>query len=404
MNAEYQAFLQILKSYIDGNKMKTFPENINWETIIKLAESHNLTGIVYIQCREYLSGKKYLSSIFQRLQKGFMWDVFYSQEKRKDFERLEAAFTAEKIPFLAFKGIVLKDYHPAPELRTMGDVDILIHPEDRRKSRRIMMELGFEEKGESGSAVLTYDYDMAHYEIHDRMIYEPLANQVDYESYFNKAWDHARPVKGSSRYELDESFHFLYLIAHTAKHIVNKGCGFRPYLDMIFLARGAGERMDWNWICGQLEELGLMEFAKVCSAECKNWFDIELPVSGKKLKDSDYQEMTEKVLSDGIFGHRNAENNIAAWGKLYHRSGKPYWRVALSVVKNSLFPSYEDMRTVSQYSFVDHRPWILPAAWVYRYCYCMLNKFGSGVKRLSEPYRRKKEIKDRDEKIRKLGL
>ena len=80
----------------------------------------------------------------------------------------------------------------------------------------------------------TFSDGVVTYDIHSHMFYEPLANQVDYQSYFDQAWRFARPLLDTSRYELDEGFHFLYLMAHTAKHIINKGCGLRPFLDMVF--------------------------------------------------------------------------------------------------------------------------------------------------------------------------
>lgn len=69
-----------------------------------------------------------------------------------------------------------------------------------------------------------------------------------------------------------------------------------------------------------------------------------------------------------------------------------------------LFPSYEDMRTIPWYSFLDGHPWMLPLAWVYRYGYCLKHKFTQGKQALTEPYVRKKEIEERCSYISDWGL
>ncbi len=126
----------------------------------------------------------------------------------------------------------------------MGDTDFLIRGKDRLHCHQLMCSLHYTPKEDPG-AVWTYSDGVVTYEIHSHMFYEPLANQVDYQSYFDQAWRFARPLLDTSRYELDEGFHFLYLMAHTAKHIINKGCGLRPFLDMVFFIQQQNRNMNW---------------------------------------------------------------------------------------------------------------------------------------------------------------
>ena len=101
--------------------------------------------------------------------------------------------------------------------------------EDADKMLRIMQELGFQRLVDN-HAVWTYYAKDIIFELHDHMFYEHLTNEVDYPAYFDRAWDYVGQ-------ELWESFHFLYLITHLAKHTINKGMGFRAYLDLIFFCR-----------------------------------------------------------------------------------------------------------------------------------------------------------------------
>ena len=41
------------------------------------------------------------------------------------------------------KGYYLRECYPVPELRTFGDIDVLIHPEDRARTDDLMKRLGY---------------------------------------------------------------------------------------------------------------------------------------------------------------------------------------------------------------------------------------------------------------------
>lgn len=155
-------------------------------------------------------------------------------------EELSAAFREAEIDFVPFKGTCISEYYPDPALRTMGDMDLAIHTEDRQRSDKVMKRLGYVSMVDN-HAVWTYQKD-------DRFCLKP-------------------------------EFHFLYLLAHTAKHIINKGYGIRGFLDLVFFVRGEPD-MDWDWIEEQLRELRLLDFAKTCFALCQRWFDVELPLAG----------------------------------------------------------------------------------------------------------------------------
>ena len=114
--------------------------------------------------------------------------------------------------------------------------------------------------------------------------------------------------------------------------------------------------------------------------------------------------MTEKVFIDGIFGFANSENEIAGFAKKVHREQLPYWMTSVKMTFRLLFPSYNNMRLIPYYNFVDGKPYLLPIAWLYRFIYCVYHKFGESISKLANPYLKRKKVKERDENITKLGL
>ena len=135
---------------------------------------------------------------------------------------------------------------------------------------------------------------------------------MDYRAYFDGVWERAVPAEGSE-YRLQPEMHFLYLMAHTAKHILNHGSGVRPFLDMVFFCRE--ETLDWTWITAELQRLQLLEFTRTCFSLCRHWLGAELPLESIGLKEEFLQSAAEKMLRGGVFGLEDPENEIGAAAK-----------------------------------------------------------------------------------------
>lgn len=403
MTAEQRFFIQILADHVHGRPSSPESDAMDWEKIAAYADEQALLGMVYIQTRDYFKERPDTApEIAARLHKGFLSDVYLYANR--DAELAEFARQCADVPFVLMKGSVVRDYYPAPALRSMGDVDIIIHTEDRQKTDEILLAGGYR-KMVDNHAVWTYDKDYIEFEIHDHMFYEYLANDVDYRGYFDRVWEHVRLLDGTGNlYVPEENFHFLFLMTHLAKHITNNGMGFRAFLDLVFMIQKAGNRLDWQWIRQELEKLKLLAFTKTCFAFCQRWFDAEMPVESAALDGDFYAEVTAKMFNDGIFGLENRQNLAAHSAKEIKRSKNSYWLTAIRLTLHRVFPSYRDMQLVPWYRFVDGRPWLLPAAWVYRWFYTAAHKFEHSKNLLLEPYNKREVIEKREKMISSWGL
>lgn len=397
MRPEEQLFLQILRDHVQGVPSRFDPAEVSADALAELASQQGVAGIVYAQCREILIREP---QVLLLLQQSFAGGVFQSTCLAADYREVSAVLREAKIPFLPVKGAAFAEDYPVPELRTMGDIDLVIRPEDRQRTHQLMESMGFACTVDN-HAVWTYHRDVTVYEIHDHLFYEELAGKVNYRAYFDGVWEHAAPVEGSE-YRLQPEMHFLYLMAHTAKHILNHGSGVRPFLDMVFFCRK--ETLDWTWITAELQRLQLLEFTRTCFALCRHWFGAELPLENIGLKEEFLRSATEKMLRDGVFGLENPENETGAAAKNMNRAGGPYLLTALGMTLRKIFPPYRDMQLIPWYSFVNGRPWLLPFAWVYRWWYCLRHKLVHSRELLAQPFARKEEILKRQELIRAWGL
>ncbi len=396
MTKEELLFLSLLKDHIYGTLNTTIQEDTDWDQVFEYAKDQSLNGVIYVQLRELSKKSQFITQeILDKFHFGFLSDVYSFANHRLFINQVIEKFQKYDVPYLLFKGWIVKEYWNVPELRTMGDIDILIHTTDREKTDSIMKSLGYERLIDNHAVWTYYAKDIV-FELHDHMFYEHLTNEINYKSYFDQAWDYDEA-------KIDMNFHLLYLITHLAKHTINKGMGFRSYLDLIFICNKE-KKLDWKWITKQLDQLKLLRFTETCFAFCKLWFEFEPPIEVKALDPEFSSFVTEKIFHDGTFGLENEQNEAAHSAKEITHSQSSYLNGALRLTMYRLFPPYRDMQLIPWYSFVDGRPWLMPVAWVYRWGYCLKHKKDYGKELLMEPFDKRKIIKDRQKLISDWGL
>lgn len=396
MTAEQTLFLQILADYVQGRPSK-FDPSVDEQQFYQLIKAQNVQGIFYVQCRDILPPDSWLR---KKLYGGFSSDVFHAVNREKALDKVSRLFDDAGIPFVLFKGLCVARYYLEPRLRTMGDIDLVIRTEDRQAADAVMKGLNCGIHVDN-HAVWTYYLDVVTFEIHDHIMYDPLANQFDYRAYFDQIWAYTQEENG--RLALKPEFHFLYILTHTAKHIINRGYGIRGFLDLVFFLRGEPD-MDWKWLEAQLRELQLLDFAKTCFALCKRWFGVEMPLDPDPVSEDFFASATGKMFRDGLWGHNNEENDLGDPARTARRSSAPYWVVAFKLVLKWIFPPYSVMQLLPWCKFVDGRPWLLPVAWLYNYWYCLLHKRSRVRQLLTQPFTKTKEIHKREAMIDSWGL
>lgn len=388
MSAEQEFLLKILADYICERQSQK-QDNLNWETILSDANKHQVEGIVYLQCKSFLPAQV----AFQFLKANAL-SLHYYENRRYILSKLAERFDKENIEYFILKGTAVAEFYPVPAQRTMGDTDIVIHTDDRNKVYDIMRELDFDVKSQFEDREWIFSKDNMIFEIHDRLVYSEIVTEKEHKEYFNNCWKY---VKNN---ELEWNFHFLFLILHLRKHFLNSGVGFRQFMDLAVLAKNNKE-LDWKWICSELEELGLIEFSKVCFAFCEKWFDVKFPIDTPELEEDFYNKATKKIFLDGIFGFENEQNkkndavNVAIKGKT------PFFAM-LHLAMLRAFPKYDSLIITGHYDFLKGRAFLLPIAWIYRFFRAIkYKKIDTGASLIEQSFVSSEDMKQRKEMLKK---
>ena len=352
MNTMQLGVVTLLKSAITQQGYR-LPEDFDLDEACKVMQRHSMLPLLYEGA--VLCGISKQLPTMQRLFQRYCGDLLISEGQMREISRICAAFDENGIDYLLLKGSKMKALYPKPELRSMGDADILIRMEQYDRIVPIMEQLGFVAGAES-------DYDMQwskktlFVELHKR----PISSQnKDFFAYFGDGWKLAKK-QTTTRYAMTAEDEMAYLFTHFAKHYRGGGIGCRHMLDLWVFLR-SNPAMDEEQVKAKLGQMHLREFYENIRQTIGVWFE-DSPSNEKTAFITDF------VFDCGSWGKR--ENYITSVG-VRDQSGTRGSRGArLKYVLRILFPNVVALH--NKYTILKKAPWMLPLVWIYRPFYKLL--------------------------------
>ena len=144
MNSIQRQFISLLSSAIKKQSVESVNFRGNdWNQLIEEAEAHKVSGLVYTALKRNIESFDIESSTLVKWKKDIIFGSLNQSEHIKKVAQLLNSFNEAQIPVIVLKGVVLRYLYPAPDLRTMNDVDVLVHEEDLRKVESLLTSLGY---------------------------------------------------------------------------------------------------------------------------------------------------------------------------------------------------------------------------------------------------------------------
>lgn len=347
MDGQQIGVIALVKSALTGEKAEV-PENFDWDNALNTAKKHQIIPMLYYGVQ--YSGITPPAEILQFSELATYKNIAVSQNQLYALEQIYKAFDENEIDYMPLKGSVLKFVYPKPEMRPMGDADILIRQEQYEKIRPVMTGLGFSEILESDHELIWDKKGVLHVELHKRLI--PSYNK-DYYEYYGDGWRFAEH-KENCRYDMRNEDNYIYLFTHYAKHYRDGGIGIRHMTDLYVFA--VHTELNYKYIEEELKKLQLFEFYKNTRHTLDAWFGGETP-------DNMSDFITAKIFGSGSYGTYNAHLLSAA--VKVSGSGSSETQITKSLLKKRLFPSYKEM--LSRYKCLEKHPYFLPIMWIVRF-------------------------------------
>lgn len=385
MNTIHKGLLTLIRSAVTGEKYP-LPEDFSLRAAEKIIWKQSLWPLIYIGA--YNCGVSGEDEIINQLKEKHFRAMLQSQRQLQALQRVMAAFEANGIDYMPLKGVKLKKLYPQPELRPMGDGDILIRVEQYDRIKPIMEGLGFQE-GMETQHELTWKRPELYLELHKCLFAQRLQ---EYHRYYGDGWKLAVKGEGSC-WELPREDEFVYLFTHMAKHYRASGIGIQHILDL-YIYRRAYPDMDESRIEQTMQKLYLLEFYHNIMDLLAVWFEDREPNEKTEL-------MLHHIFSGGVWGDKenlfysDQVKRIAKTGK--QRSTK------LGVLWDAIFPSMERMQC--RYRVLFRHPWLYPFFAVIRWVDILLRRPRSIIRRLGKMNRVQDEkVELRRQTLEAVGL
>ena len=332
----------------------------NWDKLISLAKFNDLQNLI---AEEALKSEHLPESTREMLFNMQMGAVIKDANQETEVNSVINSFEKNHIKAIMLKGWYLKRLYPRMDLRTMADTDIFIKQSAERKVHELLKLLGYSVVTFGGKKDNVYYKDpVITLEMHKNLfMYEDEWNErfntPDSEMYI---WNHIVPIDGYQYiYRMDDELFFVYMIAHTAKHLLDDGgIGARAFLDIWIYLR---EKPDLNFeiIFRDFDKLNLTKFAETAIALSEFWFD-------KKSASTDVEEFGDYILKCGVYGNSDffvVNNEVMRDGKQHGKWGYAFKRA---------FPTMESMK--HRYPELDKKPWLLPVCYTKRLWYSLAHR------------------------------
>ena len=376
----FEDVLELLRAFIYGEEPKLSGKS-NIEELLKFAYRQKLLGIfAYMNKRWSLFDSKKAKS----LDAAYYSALFESTVRCSKFLKLSEFLSENEIEHMPVKGYYIRELYPVKELRSFGDIDILIHEKDRKRCDSLMKSLGYTVKND-WEPTYSYIKDDEYYEIHTNLFDVRLKDRADMTEYFSSAWLHAKKDSGL-RFVPDTEFHLIYIICHLAKHLSTGGAGIRMYLDVALYILRYDSVISWERTEEEFKKLGLERFFHTVLSAVNEWFYVKASCDFENFGE-ELSELLEFTLDSDIFGHSRDNSAIKLRGE--ERS-------------KILFPPAEQLE--NRYTFLKRSRLLLPLAWIVR----VFKNFGLIPKKIKELVNLKKaeisEVESFDSFMREIGL
>jgi hypothetical protein len=365
MNKTEISYIQLISNAINEKNTEIDFTGVNEKELIDLCRLHRNAGLVYSALITQNNAPDHMVKVFRQ---GFHIEMMRYSKRTTVFLQVLEMLNKQQIKHIIVKGMSYASCYPAKELRTMGDLDVIVRSEDIARVDKHLVDMGGRlVEDASNKKIHYYEIKGTNIEIHTSIGYAGCFNRkYDYEKYFECAIKESVQINNYT-YEFNPYYKMVYAIWHIAKHFHDRGCGIRLITDFAVLIKAYGEGIDIERLWQDLSNMGLENFTKHLLFFTNRWFLIDLCKNTDKEYSSDKKailtaEETDVVenyiLKSGVFGHGNVSGDVAQ----IRKSGNPNY--IISVFKWA-FPSYSMMREISPW-FRSKPAVLLPAAYIER--------------------------------------
>lgn len=362
MTKEQKFLLYVLNTSLNNKEivLKNEFADIDWKILFE----ESIKQSVVLQCFDKLTPIKDLIpqeiySEWKTLSLNLLIHNSLVSQYQKDVVEI---FNNNNITYAVIKGEASSGYYNKPELRVLGDVDIIINDTDKNAVKDLMTENGYVALMEGHKSHTVFKKENAHIEIHHRLAGIPdgkIGNIINNK--LTGILDNTLKISADnySFSVFTDYYHALVLLLHMQHHLTGDGLGLRHLVDWAsFIQKTYNEDFWTSKLLPFLKEIGLLNFMAIINKICEKYFDSPCVFENNTEEDT-VELILEDILNSGNFGSKDKmRQNSALMISKTNSFKRNKWHNLFLVFKNSV---YEQHAIVRKYKI------LYPIFFIYRF-------------------------------------
>lgn len=338
--------LSILKAYINKEKL-----NIDLtDDDLKLLKEQSLQTLLYPVTHNKLYKKYYISWVSKQ-------ELFFNLQ-----EEITYLFNTNNINHIYFKGAVLAKLFDDSSVRTRGDIDLYVSPNELTKAKQLLVDNGFllDSVIEDNTHHIGLKKNNIEVELHFNML-DPDCDK-SWNKLFNNPFELSKNID-SSLYEFTHTYHLIYCIMHFAHHL-RHGAGIRYLMDFYYMFKKTN--IEIELLHSKISECKLNRLYSNIINALRNIFEVDFDSS---ISNEDVTFFINYLLSYGIHGHTN--NETAFESSVHHNKIKFFF--------SRVFLTNKPYRT-ARYPKLGAHWYLYPVCLIWHWIYLLTHKLKAGIR------------------------
>jgi hypothetical protein len=253
----------------------------DWSPLLDCALEQDVAPMLYFHLKQNGDEKQIPERILQRLQQAYHQNAARNLHLYHELHAILERLAGTGLPVIVLKGAFLaSSVYTNPALRSMADIDILMHPEDIPMAVDKLKDLGYHPAVPPWANAMDYHLvleapgSFALLEIHWGLV---IPNQ-HYNLPVETIWKNAlsTEIAGIQVLALAPEELLLHLCEHVAlKHLFKQGV--RPLVDIDRTIRFYQSSLNWEKITQASKVWGLQNAVWLALRICRYYLDTPLP-------------------------------------------------------------------------------------------------------------------------------
>lgn len=353
------------------NRVSTHINADNWPGIFSELQAHTVTSLVAKNMVSLNLSSEDKLKFMQILGVSFKNFHAICMEQNK----LLSSLTNSGIEVAILKGTAAAMYYSNPEHRTMGDIDLIVHPSNIEKTAQVLEEVGYKmiTSPEDMNRHLVFMSDSRveiephfKYSSSDNDEYNNILDGMIYDALSRVEVNTVSDYEVNTLPKLENGIVLLYHI----NHHLRGGLGLRQIIDWMMYVEKCLDNDFWeSEFSIAANRIGLKKLAMVTTASCKKYLGLDSSITwcDSVTDENIVEEFMQYVMDHGNFGRKDTAGSTST----------VVWRDFRNPIKGLKIAQETGKKTWNAYK--KHR-WLKPFAWLYQIIRWISHGFKKGIK------------------------